>query len=331
MTNADAIRFVLTARAVNDIFPDSDSAEKTYRELAMLVHPDAVNASSKTEAESAFVKLTKFYQELNGKSEPFPAMKIGHWVVTAPLASGDMADLYCATNEKRDEVVFKIARLPRDNDLMEAEASNLKALWADGSTDNFKKYLPQVFENVRASGRAANVLARAGISHYSLMDILQRFPAGLDFRHIVWMMNRLLAVLGCAHRTGFVHGAVLPQHLLYQIEDHGLMLVDWCYSVPRGKIVKAIVSAQRASYPFEILGKKSVDASTDIFMAARAMINAAGTIPSRFQGLLEDWCLADSPKARPHDAWELQERWIQLAEKEYGPPKYVRLEMPPPN
>ena len=55
---------------------------------------------------------------------------------------------------------------------------------------------------------------------------------GVDPRDAAWMWRRLLVALGFAHRAGVLHGAVLPEHVLIHPGEHGLVLVDWCYSVP---------------------------------------------------------------------------------------------------
>ena len=325
MTTQQAFKKIVEAKTAAALFGDDKNA--MFKRLAKLVHPDMVDGKMKARAHEAFTKLNRLYAEANGKAEPFSIMKIGSWIVKGSLAKGEIADLYGAVSEKDDEAVFKIARAAKDNDLMEAEAESLKKLWKSATTDNFKKYLPQMFESFKASGRRVNVLMSAGKYHRSLVDILSQYPGGLDFRHIVWMMNRLLSVLGYIHEQGIVHGAILPEHLLYQTEDHGLMLVDWCYSVEQGKPIRAIVKAHKSYYPPEVLKKRGASPATDIYMAAKVMLLAAERVPIRFRALLEEWCLVESVRARPQDAWGLQERWETLAKEEYGSPKYVRLEM----
>jgi hypothetical protein len=161
---------------------------------------------------------------------------------------------------------------------------------------------------------------------FTLAEIHQAFPDGLDFRHVVWMMNRLLSALGYAQHNGIVHGAVLPEHLIYELGNHHLVLVDWCCSVSVGEGIRAIPEAHRNSYAPEVQRKRPCTTSMDLYMAALAFREVA-KIPRRFQAIFE-WCLAKSPSARPDDTLALKERWIQLAEEEYGLPKFVPLTMP---
>jgi hypothetical protein len=59
-------------------------------------------------------------------------------------------------------------------------------------------------------------------------------------------------------------------------------------------------------------------------MWAMMVRNTAEVIPARFKPLL-DWCLADSAKARPQSAWDVQDKWGKLAQEEFGKPRYLKL------
>lgn len=322
MTAVQAIDLIMGAKTPAEIFGKGVG----YRRLARLVHPDTVDKKLKPRGETAFKKLTEMYAIFTGKQPPSSAQKIGAWAVGDPLAKGDIADLYRAESDKHEPAVFKISRSPKDNDLMDTEAAALKALHRHGPpNDNFLRYIPQLYDSLKASDRRANIVS-AALGYHSLSDIFSQYIEGLDFRHVVWMMNRLLSALGYAHKHGLVHGAVTPDHLLYHGVTHGLVLVDWCYSVEIGNPIKAIVKNRKSFYPVEVLKKLPSSPATDIYMAARSMMFAADQIPGEFLGILE-WCTAESPKTRPQDAWELQDLWVKVAEKVYGKPKYVRLEI----
>src|SRR5262249_891785 len=151
----------------------------------------------------------------------------------------------------------------------------------------------------------------------------------LDFRDVVWMVKRLLVVLGFVHRRGFVHGAVLPPHLLVHPVDHGARLVDWCYAVPPGQRVRALSVAYRDLYAPEIAAKQPVTPQTDIYMAARCALALVGRthVPRALRTFFET-CLARSPARRPDDAWKLHDELEELLRRLVGPPRYRRLRMP---
>ncbi len=315
MTSDEALVLVEGATSASALL--GNSPHEAYRRLIKLVHPDRFPDSTlKQRAERAFVKLKSYFDSFNGASGT--AFKVGDWKIIRPLAKGSLCDLYYAVRDTQ-HAALKIVRSPDDNDLMEAEANALRELQGD---EVFKHYFPRLLDSFIASDRQVNVQTLVE-GHHSLADI--KAYGSISFRHVVWMMNRLLSCLGFLQSKGIVHGAILPEHLLYNIETHGMVLVDWCYSCKTSGTVPAIVSDRRTLYPPEILAKKVATTATDIYMASQ-IVNVVDKIPARFQAILE-WMRAESSSARPLDAWDLVDRWKALAVEEYGPPAFVKLEL----
>ncbi len=323
MTPDEAITAIERATSASALFQAGCDPASEYKRLLALVHPDRFPAGKQRDrAGNAAGKLAKLYHETNGR--PKSATIIGKWVVEAPFVKGDLADLYLVTREDRTTGVLKIARHPRDNDLMDAEARALKTLW-EAEPEQYRKYLPALLDTFQASGRRANVLTRYP-DLFTLRQIVEMLPQKVPFRHIVWMMNRLLSLIGFSQRSEYAHGGVIPDHLLYHPKTHGMVVVGWCSAVTEGS-VKIVSTENETFYPGEILKKRSAAHGTDIFMAAKSMMWAADAIPDRFKRAFE-WCLAPSPSARPQDAWAFQDTWNSLAVEEFGPPKYVELKLP---
>lgn len=305
--------------------PGGDS-DKWYKRYARICHPDAVPDHYKKRAEEGFKKLQELYNACTKRPVPSQVIIAG-CVVTDPLAKGDISDLYCGESATDPKIILKIIRRPADNDLMDREKAALQDLWKPNfNFENFKKYLPKFYGGVKASGRRVNILHNEQ-GYYSLQEISTWMNANVDFRHIVWMMNRALSVLGFAHRNGYVHGAVLPSHLLYHPTEHGLKLIDWCYSCTKDQKIPAIVRDYIGHYPPEVAKKMHPGPWTDIYMLMKTMTKVTGKVPKRFEDLIQ-WCMAGSPASRPNDAWNIQDRWVNLAREEYGPPKYFKLDLP---
>jgi serine/threonine protein kinase len=248
---------------------------------------------------------------------------IGSWIVERPIAKGDICDVHYASSTKNSgKYALKIAHHGSSNDLMDAEAAAIKVLHVDKRGEHYKHYIPKIHASFEASGRRVNVIQFAD-GYYPLSELTAIFNK-IEFRHSVWMMNRALSALGFVHNNDIIHGAVLPEHLLYCPKTHHMVLVDWCYSVKHGEPLRAIVKQHKAVYPKETTHPSP---ATDIYMLAMIIQQSAREIPSRFRGLL-DWATADSHKSRPSDAWTLQDKWTSLAEEEYGPAKFVELVIP---
>lgn len=334
-----AISFIEKANTKDDLFAGGDE-DKIFKKLFRYVHPDVLSKQPnaiKKRGEDAAYKLNRLHH--HDKKTASPAI-FGQWVVEETICAGDIADIYQVTSRKIIlPNVMKVVRHPRDNDLLEAEISALKTLHDDKRSDNFKLYLPTVVDRFKASDRAAVVMTKArqalkdpGVFEdlVPLSEIVRKLKGEIDFRHLVWMSNRILSALGFAHMNGIVHGAVVPPHMLLGPLSHGLHLIDWCYSVTgvSKKHIPAIVPAYKKHYPKEVFRKTPPTPATDIYMWAYMIRAIAGkSTPHRFKGLF-DWCLADAPIHRPQDAWKLQDQWGSLAKEEFGPSKYLKLSLP---
>jgi hypothetical protein len=292
---------------------------------------DSSTPADRTLAEDTLARLNALYDKLTDPD----IVTVGDWDVAAQYHKGSLCDLHLVSKRSNPDLrgVLKVARHPRDNSLLAREVDTLKALAGNDATKPISYYFPVVLDTFEASNRRANVVQFVDDA-VPLLHIKGQLGS-LPFVHVVWAMNRLLSVLGAIHHLGYVHGAVLPHHLLYRPADHGLVLVDWtCASVPGSSPNARIPYALprwRDHYPLEVLvSKGQCSPATDIYMAFAAMRWAAGSpteIPWRFRPLF-DLCTVESWHSRPDDAWKVQDLWKQLAEQEYGKPQFVPLTVP---
>jgi serine/threonine protein kinase len=239
------------------------------------------------------------------------------------IAYGDVCDVYESTTDGSTKTVVKLARVPSDNDLMEAEASALRILCeADAE---FRPFIPTLVDSFayrgKGSSRRANVLERLD-GWCSLEDVASAYPGGIDPLDVVWMWRRLLWALGYVHGQGLVHGAIVPSNVMILPDDHGLMLIDWCYSVRSGSRVKAVASQYSFSYPPEVRGKRAASSATDIYMAARVMMGLS-EMPAAMSRFLRG-CCQEEQRRRPADAWALGEEFERVVLQRLGHPYWPR-------
>ncbi|AGL19793.1 serine/threonine protein kinase [Actinoplanes sp. N902-109] len=305
MTFDEAVTAIERAGTFADLFPGgSDTAEDaltSYRRLLKVVHPDVAPAGRGATATQAAATLSALFE------------------ARALIARGDVADLVA----RGPGELVKTPRLPGDNDLMRAEATALRTLHRDGDP-RYRAYAPRLIDTVTEDGRQANVLDRlAGFVPLTGLD------HRLDPRDVAWMWRRLLTGLGWAHRAGLVHGAIVPEHVLIHPGEHGVVLVDWCYSVPTGGTVTAIVARHRAAYPPEIPAKQPATAATDIHMATGLMLRLIDNPPDRMRRFAAG-CRYAAPRMRPQDAWQLLTEFDELLEDLYGPRRFRPFALPVP-
>ena len=284
MRFAEAVAHI--ERAVS--FGDLGGDERAYRAYAKVVHPDAVGGAESATATSAFAKLSRLYRDRRN-------------------LSGDIADLV-ADGER----LSKIPRSPADNDLMAAEAQALTTL-RDRGDPRYRAYAPRLIESYRHEDdrrrrRQVNVLERLD-GFVPLSAIGTRDP-----RDIAWIWRRLLVGLGWAHRAGVVHGAVFEEHVLIHPEQHGVVLVDWCYS---SAPVQAIVKRHKDDYPPEVVKHRTATPATDIHLATKLMTRLTEMPPPMRR--FADGCTYDNPRMRPQDAWRLLGELDELLHQLYGP------------
>jgi serine/threonine protein kinase len=326
---AEAVALIERARSLADLMGSGlgvavgDWAD-AYRRLVKIVHPDVAPAGRTSAATAAFARLSVLWDERDGR---VLTTKHGSYRVGTQIAAGDIANLYRVDG---GVAVLKLPRMPIDNDLMAAETAALERLARHGEP-RFREYAPRLMESFTHqddSGvrRKANVLERLR-GFVSLADVAGAIPDGLDPRDVAWMWRRLLVALGWAHRAGVVHGAVLPEHVLIHPAEHGLVLVDWCYSVAPGERIPALVAKHRDRYPPEVIGRAPASAATDIFMATGTMRRLIKDLPKPMRRFA-DGCVFDAPRMRPQDAWRLLAEFDEMLDNLYGPRRFREFALP---
>lgn len=375
----DAFLAIEHAKRPEDLFMDLepsaslneklDALKSAYHGLALTVHPDH-NGNSKRATET-FARLNKLHEEAEqrvregvygtSRTTPPPPVEVAptvitrrdcHYVIGALLGDGDLCNVYratCVRAGKGSDIVLKIARDSRDNDLVTREAEALKKLVPVAAPDEkFYRYLPRLIESFRVPDpghgpRQVNVFVyRDG--HYTLKDVAFAYPNGICLEDAVWILNRLLEGLGYAHRQGYVHTAIVPPNVLVHPEQHAARILDWSYSTTANDAKAIAVSTNwRNLYAPEILARKKPVPASDIYMAARCISYLLGSNTEEvplprvdeaqgfkaampFKRFLE-MCLVPA-HLRPNDAWQVRENLDELLKRWYGPKKYHRFTMP---
>ena len=109
-------------------------------------------------------------------------------------------------------------------------AQELQRLDPDGAGPYYSKLLPEaIAQGAVEGGQGKQALALRHPSGYwgSLASLNERFTAGIDPRHAVWIWRRMLEVLNFIHKHGWCHGDIRPEHALVHPQDHGVRLIGW--------------------------------------------------------------------------------------------------------
>ncbi len=311
-----------------------------YRELAHVIHPDRASDRERDAATRGLCRVNALRRAAEHKIELGlygDGAAVGEsatirtkrrlYNTLGPVISGDVCDLHPADGDDpaNPRVVLKVARSADDNDLLDAEATTLRALFGKEKTaPRFLLQLPALLDSMTMEdGLRANVMPLFG-EHRALTLV----RGHVDVRDVIWIAKRLLSVLGFVHTRGFVHGAVLPPHVLVHPITHGAVLTDFCYAVTRGEKIPALSPAHRALYPGEVLRGEPAEPGTDLFMAAKTL---TWLLPASAPRELRDFlatCTHEKLARRPDDAWALHEELDRLATRLLGKPVYRQLMLP---
>lgn len=304
------------------------SIRRLHRTLLRITYVDHQPEDLKPLAEETFKLLQDRYEAAlyrlemgvygTKKAAPKPAdaspipvevkSKKGSYTIKKALGSTCISALYLATTEGK-QVILKVTRNPSDNDLAANELKVIAAIIK--AKPEMQGYFPTVLDHFQLLDNKVKKQASVypySKGYYSLAEVINHYPKGIDIRDAAWMINRIFEGLWATHKAGYVHGAIVPPHILIganQVvgdQDHGAILTEWSYSVHtvgdngHKPYIKAICPDYKDWYPPEVLTKATPTSATDIYMAAKTIVKLLGgdpavnmipsTVPVKVQGFL---------------------------------------------
>lgn len=285
-------------------------------------------------------RFKEAYAEWNAPKDAARVITIGstHWELGPLIARGESSDVYVADRARTpsQRVIVKILRDDGDLPLLEQEYSALSALQQSrtpgAATLSQRVPDPVTYGRIVSGpfvGRHAIVLRWVAGFVHTLEQVRARHPDGVAPKSAVWVWRRILETLSFVHANGFVHGAVLPQHVLIQRGEHGVRLVGYGCAAGEGKPLNVIVERYESFYPPELRVKHVLGADSDVKMASRCVRFLLGDQPSRFppdlEALLNTAC---DDRTSFANAWALREQIGATAGRVFGPPSFNPIEMP---
>lgn len=338
---------VLSAETPEQLFEGFDVHDEHSLDLARkrfsFVHPDT---SDDPRAEDAFKRLgvlvelarDRLTRGIYGSASLGVRIQTKRWQyeLNEQIAKGDSCNVYSATYsnpkasiEVPQHAILKIARSPRDNDLMGNEARAIKQILSDvDSYDHAQPYLPRYMESftVGSGTRRRGNSFQCVEGLVTMSQVRSVYQRGVHPKDMAWMFRRILFVLGFAHANGVVHGAVLPDHILFHPEHHGVVLVDWRAASTDGSKIKALSSVSKGWYPQEVLDGKPAKRDIDFHMASLCMEFVVGgreCLPKPLRAFFKGCRVGATP-----DAWELRSEFDSLIERMWGPRRFRPFSMP---
>jgi hypothetical protein len=347
-----------------DVFGPLDGSlrEKTavllaeFRRIATLVHPDRyANSADQSAAADAFVRLQAVHQNALERIDagtyrsrnPDPdTIRIQSpqrtYHLTGAYRLGQAVTIYpaaCLITDRVEDVQVEIG----PEDPLRHAATALNTLKDQVDYDRFSAYFQLPIETFRVqmgtSTFAASVYGdRSG--WYSLADVAVKYPAGIDPRDMAWIFRRMLTAVGFVHRAGIIHGALFPENVLIEPDQHGLMLTNFYSASSFASVINSPViylpPGRDGWMPVIPDAGALLSPGFDLYLASQCMRfvlggdppdrNALSGIPPAINSFLRGCCLPDI-RACPQDAWQVLQEFDQLIEKMWGERQFHPFKM----
>lgn len=333
----------------------ADKVQSRYEKYEKIVNPDIYQDVIDSEyARDAYDQLKNFKAEalekiaegkygisvvsknqvMKGKS-----FKIGSrtFYLGNKITTGDMFSFYDGFFDLGDsyfgKVVIKITNDPQYNELIANEVRILEKLRQYDVAQ--KKHLPIHLNRFTSSGNRDGVVFRK-IGGFDFNEIKRQYPDGIDQKHMVWMLDRLLSLMCFIHEVGVVHGRITPSRVMIRTKSHNAFLFNWGTAQCDG--AQKRYSHDNFEQQFiapEYFTAGQIGPWSDIYSIGKLMIWILGgdiqsnSIPREVEPKIRDFLLSlvqEDPVIRPNDAWKLYDQQATIKDSLW-PREYLRFDM----
>ncbi len=270
-----------------------------------------------------------------------------NWVLEKKIAQGESTDVYTGRLARwpTELAVIKILRKVENEHYLDNEWETLHQLLRSHATgaDVFSRMIPQPVVYGKATGGAFSgsktlILRRESGFHYTFDEVCRHYPEGIPARASIWVWRRILEILTFLHDSGYVHGAVVPAHLLVQQNEHGVRLIGYGRSGRINNPLDAERELLRPYCPTPAKDWKVLSPQLDIVMSAKCIIKMLGgdpetntsptTVPTRLADLIKKYAQLDAKYPSTLNAWSIHQELGRIADSVYGSPAFIPIEMP---
>ncbi len=346
LTVVEVYEKLIASRRPIDFFgevSDEDSLKSLYRKFCKIVHPDLVSENEQYYANEAFKMLNQLYdqglKELENKmytvdssteeykkSNPlFEVEAEGkEYTFYDHVTTGDVANIFKGVCDN----YFYFIKVPleaKDSDLIDNEFDIL--------TKVRHQSLPYVECKITANGASA-IISRE-VEGITCEELLKQYPSGVPAEHVLWMVERLLSVVGFLHYNCIIHGNITPNNILINKKNHNVTLFGFSFAIQKANEPGAKYKFFNDYYSApEVLKGARVEPSTDIYSIGKIAIKLMGgnvsnsglplSIDRRVRDFIKGMC-KDEPLTRSNDAWLLYKKLQELRTEVYGSERFKEL------
>lgn len=238
---------------------------------------------------------------------------------------GEVAYIFKGKN-KSDIVYLKVAIDPADNELLDTEYDVLSKVRHQS--------MPYVEEKIMVNDSVA-ILMRE-VKGMQMNDLLSEYPRGIPAEHVMWMLERLLSVVGYLHSNFVVHGNIKPENIIINKENHNVSLLGFSFCIKDANTSDAKYKIVNDYYTAPEVGKDArVLPSSDIYSIGKLAIKLLGgdvktggmpiSVDARIRAFIRKMVSVPLSE-RPNDAWELWSEVIRLRTEVFGTERFKKID-----
>lgn len=347
MTIKQIYEKVLQAKRPIEFFGKVSSEKelkKVYWQYARKVHPDMAKKEDEyiaTETSSILSKLYNLgmselkegiYNETNSVEIYKHMSPIFEITIKGELYQfyenvfeGEVGYIFKGTN-KKDIVYLKMAIDPDDNELIDTEYDVL-------STSRHQS-LPYVERKIMVND--SNAILMREVKGITMNELLEQYKRGVPAEHVMWMMERLLSVVGYLHSNCVVHGNIKPENIIINKDNHNVSLLGFSFCIPKANTSEAQYKIVNDYYTAPEVNKTArVLPSSDVYSIGKIAIKLLGgdvssngmpiLVNARVRAFIRKM-VSTNLSDRPNDAWKLWTELIELRNEVFGTQRFKKLD-----
>ena len=322
----------------------ADELKKAYKQYAKKIHPDIVPDKDKYIASEAFSVLNKLYnlglseleQGIYGIVDPVQIYKhmtpLFEITIKGELYQfyenvfeGEVGYIFKGTSAN-DIVYLKVAIDPDDNDLIDAEYNVLSTLRHQS--------LPYVEQKIMVND--TNAILMREVKGITMPELMEQYTRGVPAEHVMWMLERLLSVVGYLHSNRVVHGNIKPENIIINKDNHNVSLLGFSFCIPNANTSKAQYKIINDFYTApEVKKTARVLPSSDVYSIGKIAIKLLGgdvvsngmpiSVDARVRAFIRKM-VSSTPSDRPDDAWKLWSELAKLRTEVFGTQRFKKLD-----
>lgn len=271
---------ILQAKQFSDLFPNG--TKKELRTLLKTAHPD-LHPGNEDKAAKAFMLINSLWthktvdpptaaKATTGIPNDTIISKKHEYKIKRIIRNANGVTTFSASYDAGHEnVMIQLATHPKVGTELIEGARHLKHIRTEIPAD-YLDFYPEtidVFHLKQDNDKLSGIVIPSPAKFYTLQEVKEDYPDGIDGRDVAWMYRRMLVAIGNAHDSGIAHGAPDEAAFLIHPETHGLWLTNWQYSQELGRDVHMVNAFTKSFYETD----KATSIRTDLRIATKTALN----------------------------------------------------------